>query len=96
MTKRKQQENNDAASKRPRTEGLKFVCFHDRERTKKYVTDVKKGKEHEILLDFDKEEYLESLREVNDKEGHIEALRNDTGCLKHVMTCDGLKTGKFV
>lgn len=95
MSKRKPTDTEGAAGKRPRyeTSSLKFVSSHDKETTRKYITKVKKKEETEILVDFNKEEFLNSIK-TTDKEGHYNALKNDTGCFKHVMTPDGKKTGK--
>ena len=95
MSKRKPTDTQSAAGKRPRfeTSSLKFVSSHDKESIRKYIAKVKKREETEILVDFNKEEYLQSVK-TSDKEGHYEALKNDTGCFKHVMTPDGKRTGK--
>ena len=96
MCKRKNQEIENSTRKKPRTseKALRFVSHHDREHTRKYIAKVKAGEEREILLDFEKEDYLSTIKNSNDKEGHFHALKHDKGCLKHVMTPDGKKTGK--
>ena len=97
MSKRKNAENlENPTRKKPRDDApLKFVSHHDRENTRKYISKVRKREETEILLDFDKEEYLKTIKNTSDREGHYEALKNDSGCFKHVMTPDGKKTGKY-
>ena len=97
MSKRKNAESENPTRKKPRNDArpLKFVSHHDRENTRKYISKVKKGEENEVLLDFDKEEYLQTIKNTSDKEGHYEALKNDSGSFKHVMTPDGKKTGKY-
>ena len=96
MSKRKQPENGCQANKRLRKEkAVTFVPFQERERTRKYLKKVKEGDEHEFLEDFDKDEYLESIRHTKDDNGYKESLKNDTGCFKHVTTSDGKKTGKL-